>query len=106
MSRSARPSPLSPTELVDEYFIENRTKLLDVAAFLDRLDRAAPAAADDFRLQAFREALAILADPTGGDRVERMQLLFSDPTDAPLEALDRKGALGAYDRWAGKGDRR
>ena len=34
------PSPLSPQALVDEYFIENRTRLLEIAAFLDRLDRA------------------------------------------------------------------
>ena len=37
-------SPLTGRELVDEYFIENRTKLLDIAAFLDRLDRADPPA--------------------------------------------------------------
>jgi hypothetical protein len=95
---AAHRSPLTPTELVDEYFVENRTKLLDVAAFLDRLDRAAPAGSPDFRMRAFAEALAILAGPDG-NRTERMQLLFSDPTDAPLDTLDRKGALGAYDRW-------
>jgi hypothetical protein len=98
MASSAHRSPLTPTELVDEYFVENRTKLLDVAAFLDRLDRAAPDGCDDFRLRAFTEALAILAGP-GGDRTGRMQLLFSDPTEAPRDSLDRKGALGAYDRW-------
>ena len=42
MTSSPRTSPLTATELVDEYFIENRTKLLDIAAFLDRLDRADP----------------------------------------------------------------
>ena len=42
MNRVSSPSPLSPRELVDEYFIENRTKLLEIAAFLDRLDRADP----------------------------------------------------------------
>src|ERR1700739_988068 len=34
------PSPMTCRQLIDEYFIENRTKLLDLAAFLDRLDRA------------------------------------------------------------------
>ncbi len=42
MTSHPRTSPLTATELVDEYFIENRTKLLEIAAFLDRLDRADP----------------------------------------------------------------
>jgi hypothetical protein len=49
-------SPLSARELVDEYFIENRTRLLEIAAFLDRLDRADPVySAQDFRMTAFAE---------------------------------------------------
>jgi hypothetical protein len=105
MPNRPQPSPLSPTELVDEYFIENRTKVLDIAAFLDRLDRAA-ASSDDFRMRAFREALSVLAGDTGGSRLERIQMLFSDPTEAPLDTLDRKGAVGAYDRWSSGGGRR
>jgi hypothetical protein len=92
-------SPLSPRELVDEYFIENRTKLLEIAAFLDRIDRAdASYAARDFRMKAFSEALAALGGP--GNRLDRIQHLLSDPRTTPLEALDRKSALGAYDRWS------
>ena len=91
-------SPLSARELVDEYFIENRTRLLEIAAFLDRLERADPAhASRDFRMQAFTEALAHLGQP--GDRLDRIQMLLSDPTTEPLGALDRKSAIGAYDRW-------
>ena len=33
----ASPSPLGVPELTDEYFIENRNRLLEIAAFLDRL---------------------------------------------------------------------
>jgi hypothetical protein len=92
-------SPLSPRELVDEYFIENRTKLLEIAAFLDRIDRAdASYAGRDFRMKAFSEALAALDGP--GNRLDRIQHLLSDPRTTPLEALDRKSALGAYDRWS------
>jgi hypothetical protein len=92
-------SPLTARELVDEYFIENRTRLLEIAAFLDRLDRADAAhAAQDFRMNAFAEALAAAAGP--GSRVDRIQLLLSDPTTEPLAALDRKSAVGAYDRGA------
>jgi hypothetical protein len=91
-------SPLNRKEVLDEYFIENRTRLLEIAAFLDRLDRAGSASpAEDFRMQAFTEALAAVADGTG-DRLSRVQMLLSDPTTEPLQALDRKSALGAYDR--------
>jgi thioredoxin-like negative regulator of GroEL len=101
------PSPKTGRELVDEYFIENRTRLLEIAAFLDRLDRADDALADrDFRARAFREALAVLttlpdasADPSADTRVKRIQMLLSDPTTEPLPALDQKSARGAYDHW-------
>jgi hypothetical protein len=93
-----QPSPLTPAQLVDEYFIENRNRLLEIAAFLDRMERlGGQPAADDFRLQVFREGVAALAGP-GTDRLQRIQMLFSDPTTQPLPALDRKGAVGAYDR--------
>lgn len=90
--------PLTGAQLIDEYFIENRTRLLDLASFLDRLDRAAdPDIESDFRIQAFREALRILSD-SSGSRVEQIQMTFSDPTIAPADSLGRKSACGAYDR--------
>jgi hypothetical protein len=95
---ASNPSPLTPTGLVDEYFIENRNRLLELAAFLDRIDRAGGGpGVDDFRMQVFREGVAALSSG-GGDRVHRIQMLLSDPTTEPLPALDRKGAVGAYDR--------
>jgi hypothetical protein len=95
-------SPLTPKEVVDEYFIENRTRLLEIAAFLDRLDRSDPGyASQDFRMKAFVEALASVTQ--GDGRLERIQMLFSDPTTDPLGALDRKSAFGAYDRWSKSG---
>jgi len=91
--------PLSGPQIVDEYFIENRTRLLEIAAFLDRLDRVdADHAVQDFRMQVFRDAVDALGTP--GDRLTRIQLLLSDPTVEPLERLDRKSALGAFDRGA------
>jgi hypothetical protein len=36
---------------------------------------------------------------TGG-RLDHIQHLLSDPRETPLDALDRKSALGAYDRWS------
>jgi hypothetical protein len=95
-------SPLTATQIIDEYFIENRTRLLEIAAFLDRLDRAdAGRAGSDFRIKAFTEAVDALAGP--GERLTRIQLLLSDTTTGPLERLDRKSARGAYDRWEKEG---
>ncbi|HWB17774.1 MAG TPA: hypothetical protein VG538_15310 [Vicinamibacterales bacterium] len=95
---TARPtSPLTATQLVDEYFIENRNRLLEIAAFLDRIDRADPAvAANDFRMRVFAEAIAALT-AAAPERLAHIQMLLSDPDATPLEALDRKGAVGAYD---------
>jgi hypothetical protein len=98
MAPASHRSPLTAMQLVDEYFLENRNRLLEIAAFLDRLDRTDPACATaDFRMKAFAEGLDALSG--GGDRLTRIQHILSDPTTGPLETLDRKGALGAYDRW-------
>ena len=95
------PSPLRPVELVDEYFIANRNRIIEVAAFLDRLDRADPSIASrDFRVAALQEAIAVLASGSTS-RVQDIQLLLSDPATEPLPALDRKGAVGAWDRSRG-----
>jgi hypothetical protein len=89
--------PMTTTQIVDEYFIENRHRLLDIAAFLDRLERSASGedAGADFRIQAFRSALQTLVDGQG-DRVRRVHMVFTDPTVEPRAALDRKAAYGAY----------
>ena len=91
---------LSPKELLDEYFVENRNRLLEVASFLDRLNRADPThSTDDFRIKAFAAALTGLAGPSA-NHVAQMQMLLSDPTQEPIAELDRKSAIGAYDRWS------
>ena len=97
MTQSAIPSPKKGRELIDEYFIENRNRLLEVAAFLDRLDRSGEEGlAADFRMRAFGEALQVLASG-GFPRVDQIHMAFSDPTTEPLAALDQKSAKGAYD---------
>jgi len=96
MRPSVVPPPKSSTELVAEYFLENRHRILDVAAFLDRLNRAGDAdAQSDFRIRALREALRVLCDD-GDARVARIQMIFSDPTTEPKPELDQKAARGAY----------
>lgn len=93
-----RTCPLTQSQLIDEYFIEHRTKLLDVAAFLDRLDRASVRDAEaDFRILAFRKALAELANENVTHRMYAVQMILSDPRTDLLDVLDRKSAFGAYD---------
>ena len=86
-------------KVVDRYFMEHRAKLLDVAAFLDRIDRSdAPADADeDFRVEALQRAIALLIDEKG-DRAKRVLELFSDPTETPIDEAPMKGADGAYNK--------
>lgn len=96
--------PLATQQIIDEYFIENRTRLLDIAAFLDRLDRSADGvpATDDFRMQAFARALHVLTSPEAG-KIDQVQLVFSDLSKEPKDALDMKSASGAWN--SGEGSR-
>lgn len=87
--------PLTQRQLIDEYFMEHRTKILDLAAFLDRMDRAVEHnAADDFRFVAFQHALTVLTTDSI-DRVERIQMLLSDQDTSLLEERDQQHAFGA-----------
>jgi hypothetical protein len=90
--------PLTQQQLIDEYFIEHRTKILDIAAFLDRFDRAREHnAEEDFRIRAFRKAVGALLDSENGGRMRAVQMLLSDPRTDLLPELDRKSAFGAYE---------
>ena len=80
-------------ELLELYFMDARSKLIDIAAFLDRVERAT--GDSDFRLAAFHEALKELS--TGqGDHAKRVLLAFSDPSTQPIAAAPGKGAVGAW----------
>jgi len=76
--------------------MEHRAKLIDIASFLDRVDRTAPETEEDFRLVALREAAKHLVDGKT-DRAKRILELFSDPTMEPLKsAAGMKGAAGTW----------
>lgn len=83
-------------KVLDLYFMDARCKLIELAAFLDRVDRAEGDA--DFRLDAFRQALRHLGDGDSG-RAEAVLRSLSDPTEAPIAQAPGKGAVGA---WPGK----
>ena len=102
MSESDRNCPMSRAALVDRYFMEHRAKLIDIAAFLDRLDRAA-GDGDDYRVAALREAIGILSESKPG-RARRVLEHFSDHTSDPIaSAAGLKGAFGAVPPSPGDG---
>lgn len=83
-------------QLLDLYFLEARAKLIDLAAFFDRLERAE--GKGDFRLDALHDALELLKQ-TGSTRAEGVLRALSDPTEEPVPAAATRAACGA---WPGK----
>lgn len=80
-------------QVLDLYFMEARAKLIDLAAFLDRVERADGVA--DFRHQALLNAMTEL-QKTGTERAKGVLLALSDPTTEPIAAAPGKGATGAW----------
>ena len=83
------------SRITDLYFAEARSKLIDLAAFLDRVERSE--GADDFRLKSLRAALRELGAP-GPDKAKKILLALSDLTEEPIPQAGTKSASGA---WAG-----
>ena len=69
-------TPLPAGKTLDAYFLEARSKILDVAAFLDRIGRGDGSVKGDVRLAKIHEAVEALLEPNGG-RAERIQQIFS-----------------------------
>lgn len=79
-------------QVLDLYFMDARCKLIEIAAFLDRVDRGSGPA--DFRFEAFRAAMGHLAagEPT---RASAILTSLSDTSVEPVEKAPGKGAVGA-----------
>ncbi len=75
-------NPLPAPAALERYFLEARTRLLDLAAILDRVDRGGTL--EDPRLEKIRQALAVLQGKRG-DRAEKIQQIFSLEYDATWE---------------------
>jgi hypothetical protein len=71
-------TPLTAPDVLNREFLEVRARLLQVAAALDRLDRAPGSAADDPRIKNIGRALDVLRGAAPG-RSEQIQLIFSRP---------------------------
>jgi hypothetical protein len=87
------PTPPTPNAVVEYGFIPVRAKLIDVAAFLDRVERYE--VAGDFRCAALRDAAKLLVDGKP-ERARRILEKLSDPSTEPDAKSTGKAALGAW----------
>ena len=76
-------TPLPAAAALDQFFLDARARLLDLAAILDRLDRGAStgAVAADPRLKRIHQAIGVLAEG-GPSRAAQIQQIFSLEYDA------------------------
>ena len=84
---------MTQQQVLDLYFLEARHQLVEIAAFLDRLERTGKA--DDFRATAFVDALKILNSPSP-NKVREVLLAFSDLTQEPIDFASTKAACGTW----------
>ena len=86
-------TPPNTVNLVDLGFMDSRSKLIALAAFLDRVQRAGQES--DFRVQALKNAIQLLSlnEPK---RAQEVLLSFSDPSTEPIAKATMQGAIGAF----------
>ena len=77
-------------ELLDLHFMDARCKLIDLAAFLDRLERHPGEA--DFRFEGFKKALPILLS----DQPNRAKAVLESLSDHSTEPADKASFQGAF----------
>jgi len=80
-------------QILDLYFLDARHKLVELAAFLDRVERAD--GKDDFRIKSFRAALTKLSGKQN-QKAKKVLIAFSDLTTNLIEKAQGKGAVGAW----------
>jgi hypothetical protein len=83
---------MTKLEVSNRSFVEVRAQLLDIAAFLDRIDRAD--GKEDFRVTALLEASKLLSDGQP-ERTRRILELLSRPGMEPEQNPQGKSACGA-----------
>jgi hypothetical protein len=72
------PNVRTASEVFNQELLPIRAKLLEVAAALDRIDRAPGSLANDQRRTQVQAAIQVLLRPEN-DRAEQIQLIFSRP---------------------------
>ena len=86
---------MTKQKILDLYFLDARHKLVELAAFLDRVERAD--GKDDFRIKNFRAALTKLS-VNQKQKAKNVLLAFSDLTSEPIAKAEGKGAVGAVSK--------
>ncbi len=69
-------SPVTSTPHLEREFLPLRAKILEIAAALDRIERAAQENTDDLRWKQLQAGIRLLLT-VDEDRAEQVQLLFS-----------------------------
>ncbi len=73
---------MNSKQILDREFLEIRAKILEVAAALDRIERANGDVAGDSRMALIADAINVIAnDQSDPIRAEKIQLLFSRDYD-------------------------
>ena len=90
MTAWERPNDVN---LVDLGFMDSRSKIIDLAAFLDRTQKAGQDG--DFRVQALKRAITLLSNDEP-QRAREVLLSFSDPSLEPIDKATMQGAIGAF----------
>ena len=67
---------MNSSQILEREFLEMRARVLELAACLDRIERAEGDVSDDAKLVGIQKGIEILADSVG-DRAKRVQMLFS-----------------------------
>ena len=80
-------------QVLDLYFMDARSKLIDLAAFIDRVERSE--GQEDFRMKALRLAINELSN-ANKEKAKSVLLAFSDPSSEPIPAATTKAACGAF----------
>jgi len=80
-------------QILDLYFMDARSKLIDLAAFLDRVERGQ--GEEDFRMRSLREALTCLGQ-NEPNKAKSVLLAFSDSSKEPIAVATSKAACGAW----------
>ena len=82
----------SKKDILDLHFMDARYKLIDLAAFLDRVERHS--GEGDFRLEGLKKALPILLSDQPG-RAKAVLEALSDHSTEPVEKATIQFAYGA-----------
>ena len=69
-------STQNASQVLERHFLESRAKILELAAVLDRIDRARGTTGDDPRADQLRHGIELLL-ASDSNRAEQVQQLFS-----------------------------